>query len=36
MASGAGDAPLRGMASVGQNDAGYQQAYRDCMKRQGF
>jgi len=24
------------MASAGQSDSAYQQAYRDCMKRRGF
>ncbi len=27
---------LQGMASAGQADPAYQQAYRDCMKRRGF
>ncbi|HEY3064773.1 MAG TPA: hypothetical protein VGL09_03225 [Methylomirabilota bacterium] len=34
--SSASDAQLRGMASAGQNDSAYQQAYRDCMKQRGF
>ena len=33
---GAADVQLRGMASVGQADEGYRQAYRDCMKGRGF
>jgi hypothetical protein len=35
-ASGSGDAQLRGMASVGQTDEAYKQAYKDCMKEKGF
>jgi hypothetical protein len=35
-ASSRADAQLQGMASVGQNDEGYAQAYRDCMKGRGF
>jgi hypothetical protein len=35
-ASGGADAQLKGMASVGQSDEAYAQAYRDCMKGRGF
>jgi hypothetical protein len=35
-ASGGADAQLQGMASVGQSDEAYSQAYRACMKGRGF
>ena len=35
-ATASGDAQVSGMAAAGQNDAAYQQAYRDCMRRQGY
>jgi hypothetical protein len=35
-AAGGADAQLQGMASVGQSDDAYAQAYRDCMKGRGF
>ena len=31
-----GDIQLRGMATTGSSDPAYQQAYRDCMKKNGF
>ena len=31
-----GDIQLRGMATAGSSDPAYQQAYRDCMKKNGF
>jgi hypothetical protein len=33
---GAREAGLTGMSPSAQNDAAYQQAYRDCMKSRGF
>ena len=30
------DSTLQGMAAAGATDPAYQQAYRDCMRRQGF
>lgn len=31
-----GDTQLRGMGAAGAGNAGYESAYRDCMKRRGF